>query len=70
MRNLLPGLRFINETSLKANMTRTTGWSSRGARLIDHAPCGHCKAQTFIATLHHNRVDAPWVTGDAMNRAV
>ena len=33
MRNLLPRIGFIDETSLKTNMAKTTGWSPRGARL-------------------------------------
>ena len=67
MRNLLPRLGFIDETSLKTNMTKTTGWSPKGARLIDHAPFGHWKTQTFIAALRHDRLDAPWVIDGAMN---
>jgi transposase len=70
MRNLLPRLGFIDETSLKTNMSKTTGWSPRGARLIDHAPFGHWNTQTFIAALRHDRLDAPWVIGGAMNRAL
>jgi hypothetical protein len=61
MRNLLPRIGFIDETSLKTNMVKTTGWSLKGARLIDHAPFGHWKTQTFIAALRHDRLDAPWV---------
>jgi len=57
----------IDETSLKTNMTKTTGWSPKGARLIDHAPFGHWKTQTFIAALRHDRLDAPWVIDGAMN---
>jgi len=41
MRNMLTRLAFIDETSLKTNMAKTTGWAERGARLIDHAPFGH-----------------------------
>ena len=57
MRNLLPRIGFIDETSLKTNMAKTTGWSPKGARLIDHAPFGHWKTQTFIAALRHDRLD-------------
>lgn len=70
MRNLLPRLGFIDETSLKTNMAKTTGWAPKGARLIDHAPFGHWNTQTFIAALRHDRLDAPWVIGGAMNRAL
>ena len=68
MRNLLPRIGFIDETSLKTNMAKTTGWSPKGARLIDHAPFGHWNTQTFIAALRHDRLDAPWVIEGAMNR--
>ena len=49
MRNMLTRLAFIDETSLKTNMAKTTGWAERGARLVDHAPFGHWNTQTFIA---------------------
>lgn len=68
MSNLLPRIGFIDETSLKTNMVKTTGWSPKGARLIDHAPFGHWNTQTFIAALRHDRLDAPWVLDGAMNR--
>ena len=68
MRNLLTRIGFIDETSLKTNMAKTTGWSPRGTRLIDHAPFGHWNTQTFIAALRHDRLDAPWVIDGAMNR--
>ena len=68
MRNMLTRLAFIDETSLKTNMAKTTGWAERGARLVDHAPFGHWNTQTFIAALRHDRLDAPWVIGGAMNR--
>ncbi len=67
MRNLLSRIGFIDETSLKTNMAKTTGWSTKGTRLIDHAPFGHWKTQTFIAALRSNRLDAPWVIEGAMN---
>ena len=65
---MLPRIGFIDETSLKTNMVKTTGWSAKGARLIDHAPFGHWNTQTFIAALRHDRLDAPWVIDGAMNR--
>jgi hypothetical protein len=68
MANLLPRIGFIDETSLKTNMAKTTGWSCKGTRLIDHAPFGHWNTQTFIAALRHDRLDAPWVIDGAMNR--
>lgn len=68
MGNLLPRLGFIDETALKTNMAKTTGWSQKMERLIDHAPFGHRSTQTFIAALRHDRLDAPWVIDGAMNR--
>jgi hypothetical protein len=68
MRNMPLRIGFIDETSLKTNMAKTTGWSAKAARLIDHAPLGHWNPQTFIAALRHDRLDAPWVIDGAMNR--
>src|SRR5690625_7500081 len=68
MRSFLPRLGFIDETSLKTNMCKTSGWAPRGERLVDHAPFGHWSTQTFIATLRLDRLDAPWVLSGPMNR--
>lgn len=68
MRNLLPRIGFIDETSLKTNMAETTGWALKGACLIDHAPFGHWSTQTLIAALRHDRLDAPCVIDGPMNR--
>ena len=67
MASHLERLTFIDETSLKTNMVKATGWAPRGARLVDHAPFGHWRTQTFIAALRHDRLDAPWVINGAMN---
>lgn len=45
----IASLRVIDETALKTNMAKTTGWSPKGALLIDHALFGHLITQTFIA---------------------
>jgi transposase len=68
MRNMLTRIGFIDETSLKTNMAKTSGWSPCGARLVDHVPFGHWQTQTFIAALRHDRLDAPWVIGGPINR--
>jgi hypothetical protein len=60
-------LAFINETSVKTNMARTTGWSPSGQRLVDRAPFGHWRTQTFIAALRHDRLDAPCGIDRAIN---
>ena len=67
MAHHLQRLAFIDETSIKTNMTKTTGWAPCGQRLLDRAPFGHWRTQTFIGTLRHNRLDAPWVIDGAMN---
>lgn len=63
----LERLAFINETSVKTNMAKATGWAPCGQRLVDHAPFGHWRTQTFVAALRHDRLDAPWVIDGAMN---
>ncbi len=68
MVDFLHRLAFIDETSLKTNMIKKTGWAPRGERLIDHAPHGHWNTQTFIAALRHDRLDAPWILKGAMDR--
>jgi transposase len=44
--------------------------AQKRARLIDHATFGHWNTRTFIAALREGRLDAPWVTCGAMNRAL
>ena len=68
MANMLERLVFIDETSLKTNLVKTTGWAPVGKRLIDHAPFGHWHTQTFIAGLGCDGLIAPWVLDGAMNR--
>ncbi|MCY4190281.1 MAG: IS630 family transposase [Rhodospirillaceae bacterium] len=70
MVDFLHRLAFIDETSLKTNMIKKTGWAPRGERLIDHAPHGHWNTQTFIAALRHDRLDAPWILKGAMDRGM
>ena len=59
MADQLERLVFLDETWLKTNMVKTTGWAPKGERLVDHAPFGHWNTQTFIAALRHDRLDAP-----------
>ena len=58
---------FIDETSVKTNMTRLRGRSSRGQRLEMNAPFGAWGTQTFIAGLTHDSLIAPWVIKGAMD---
>ena len=67
MANMLEMLVFIDETSLKTNLVKTTGWAPLGKRLVDHAPFGHWHTQTFIAGLSSAGLVAPWVLDGAMN---
>jgi transposase len=63
---LIRGINFP-PNAVKTNMAKTTGWAPRGQRLVDHAPFGHWRTQTFIGALRHDRLDAPWVIDGAMN---
>lgn len=58
---------FIDETSVKTNLTRQRGRSQRGARLVMDAPFGSWSTQTFIAGLTAGALIAPWVIKGAMN---
>lgn len=69
MAHMLERIAFIDETWLKTNMAKRTGWAPRGERLVDHAPFGHWRTQTFVAALRHDRLVAPWVIDGTMNRA-
>ena len=51
-------------------MVKTTGSAPCGARPVDPTPFGHWQTQTFIAALRHDRLDAPWVIGGAINREI
>jgi hypothetical protein len=52
---------FIDETWVKTNMEPLRGWGPRDTRLKAQVPYGHWKTMTFLATLRHDRIDAPWV---------
>lgn len=60
---------FLDETSLKTNLTRLRGRAPRGERLLGGAPFGRWRTQTFIAGLTHDALIAPWVIDGAMNGA-
>lgn len=67
MANHMGRLVFLDEAWLKTNMVKTTGWTPKGERLVDHAPFGHWNTQTFIAALRHDRLDVPRVIPGAIN---
>jgi transposase len=58
---------FIDETSVKTNLTRLRGRAPRGARLEMDAPFGNWSTQTFIAGLTADGLVAPWVIKGAMD---
>ncbi|MEN8839948.1 MAG: transposase [Octadecabacter sp.] len=58
---------FIDETSVKTNLTRQYGRSLCGTRLEMDAPFGAWGTQTFIAGLKHDSLVAPWVIKGAMD---
>lgn len=58
---------FIDETSVKTNMTPLRGRSRKGKRLVADAPFGKWNTQTFIAGLRCDDLVAPWVIEGAMN---
>ena len=58
---------FIDETSVKTNLTRLRGWAPRGDRLVMDAPFGSWGTQTFIAGLSADAMIAPWVIKGAMD---
>ena len=67
MVNMLEMLAFVDETSLKTNMAKTTGWAPCGERLVNPAPFGPRQTQTFFAALRQDSLDAPRVIGGTMN---
>lgn len=58
---------FIDETSVKTNMTPLRGRSRKGSRLIADAPFGKWNTQTFIAGLRCHEMVAPWVIDGPIN---
>lgn len=68
MRNCPERIVFIDETSVKANMTRLRGRCKKGKRLYGSAPFGRWQTQTFIAGLTCEALVAPWVIAGAMDR--
>lgn len=65
-----PGrLVFIDETSVKTNMTPLRGRSLRGERLRADAPFGKWRTQTFVAGLRCDGLVAPWTIDGAMDGA-
>ena len=63
-----PGrLIFLDETSVKTNLTRLRGRCRRGKRLKADAPFGRWQTQTFVAGLRLDGIVAPFVLQGAMD---
>ena len=60
---------FLDETSVKTNLTRLRGRAPVGERLHGTVPFGKWRTQTFIAGLTSAGLIAPWVIDGAMNQA-
>ena len=58
---------FLDETSVKTNLTRLRGRSLRGTRLTASAPFGTWGTQTLIAGPGPSDLIAPWVIKGAMD---
>lgn len=69
MRKAPERLVFIDETSVKSNLTRLRGRAPRGQRLAGSAPFGSWNTQTFIAGLTYDGMIAPWIIKGAMDGA-
>ena len=69
MRQRPERLVFLDETSVKTNLTRLRGRAPRGERLHGAAPFGKWRTQTFVAGLTPDALIAPWVIDGAMDGA-
>ena len=58
---------FIDESSMKTNMTRRYGRAKRGQRLVAAVPHGHWKTTTFLGALRCDGLTAPLVIDGAIN---
>jgi hypothetical protein len=51
---------FIDETSKNTNMEPLRGWMPKRERLVG-TKGPHWNTMTFVASLHHDRIEAPWL---------
>ena len=58
---------FIDETSVKTNMTRRYGRAKCGHRLVAAVPHGHWKTTTFVGALRCDSLTAPLAIDGAIN---
>jgi len=59
---------FIDETWVKTNMTRLTGWCHKGQALLSKITSGHWKTLTFIGALRLDGLTAPFLIRGPINR--
>ena len=59
---------FLDETSVRAGLTRLRGRCPRGERLFGSAPFGRWLSQTFVAGLTWDALIAPWIIPGAMDQ--
>jgi transposase len=67
MRRQPARLVFIDETSVKTNMSPLRGRSLKGERFMADAPFGKWRTQTFVAGLRCDELVAPWIIEGAMD---
>lgn len=67
MRRVVSRLVFLDETSVKTNMTPLRGRAPQGERLIADVPFGKWHTQTFVAGLRCGGLIAPWIIEGAMD---
>ncbi len=67
MRRQPARLVFVDETSVKTNMTSLRGRSLKGARMMADAPFGKWQTRTFIAGLRCDGLIAPWMVEGALD---
>ena len=58
---------FIDESSVKTNMTRRYGRAKCGHRLVAAVPHGHWKTTTFVGALRCDGLTAPLIIDGAIN---
>jgi transposase len=58
---------FIDETSVKTNMTRRYGRAKCGRHLVAAVPHGHWKTTTFVGALRCDSLTAPLAIDGAIN---
>lgn len=68
MRQAAHRLVFLDETGTTTKMARLRGRAPKGKRLKAAVPFGHWKTETFIAGLREDRLVAPFVINQPMNR--